>query len=82
MWLERRALPERLTILVQLEPRLLEVLDDPLGKLVPSVIGRMLLQKPVQQAAATGQREADRKDEVITERPGKHAGNSCSCFVL
>ena len=36
---QRRALPEHLAIYVQIETRLLEVLDDPLGDLLPGIAG-------------------------------------------
>jgi hypothetical protein len=43
----RRLPPERLPVLINLETRLLEVLHDSLGELVPGIVGRVLLQQPV-----------------------------------
>jgi hypothetical protein len=42
VWPRRRQLPQCLLRLVDLEPSFLKVLDDPLGELLSSIIGRVL----------------------------------------
>ena len=78
MWCPRRALPQRSTLLIQLEPSPLEVLDHPLGELVAGIVWGMLSKQPAEQVAAPGKGEADRKHQVIAERPWMHAGDLCS----
>jgi hypothetical protein len=47
-----RALPQGPGLLVHLESRPLELLDDPFGEFVPGVIRSMLSKEPAQQVAA------------------------------
>jgi hypothetical protein len=82
MGLERRAFPQRSGLLVQLEPRLLKVPDDPLGELVPGVVGRVLLQEPAQQAAAAGQAKPIEKTRCCRNDQGCTRATSCSRSVL
>ena len=78
----RRPLPQGPCLVVQLEPRLLQVLDHVLRELALGIVRCMLLQEATQQLPAPAQGEADREHEVIAEGPGMHAGGLCSCFVL
>jgi hypothetical protein len=55
----RRPLPHNLFAFVDLESRLLQVLHDPLGKHLPGIVRRVLLEEPAQEIAAPGHCEAD-----------------------
>jgi len=44
------------------------VIDHLLGEQLARIVGDMLLQQPAQQAAAAGDRETDRREELIAER--------------
>ena len=43
------------------------MLDHPLGELLASVVGNVILQEPAQEIAAAADREADREGELVTE---------------
>ena len=62
-----RALPEHLLGFVDLETRLLEVLDHPVGEHLTGIVRRVFRQEPPQQIAATGDREADRECELVAK---------------
>jgi hypothetical protein len=51
------------------------VLDHPLGELLASIVGDVLLEQPTQQIAASAHREADRERELvagmIVDPPGR-----------
>jgi hypothetical protein len=47
----RRALPEHLALLVDLETRLLKVVDHPLGELVPGIVGLVFFHHSTEQIA-------------------------------
>jgi hypothetical protein len=66
------ALPQHPGILVQLEPRSLELPDHALGKLAPGIIRRMFSQDPAEQLPAARQGEADREHELGAERAMIH----------
>jgi hypothetical protein len=61
------ALTEYPSILVQLEPRSLELLDYPLGELAPGIIRRVFAKDSAEQFPAARQGEADREDELSAE---------------
>jgi len=72
MWRRGWALPQRSALLVQLQSRPLEVLDHPLGELVPGIVRGMLSKEPAGKVAAPGQGEADREHELSAERVMTH----------
>jgi hypothetical protein len=67
-----------LAVFIDLEIGLLEVPHDPLRELLAGIVGSVLFQEPAEEIAAARQGEADRKHEVIAERPWMHAGDFCS----
>jgi hypothetical protein len=67
------ALPKHPGILVQLEPRSLELLDDALGELAPGIIRGVFSKEPAKQVAAARQGEADREHQLSAERAMIHA---------
>jgi hypothetical protein len=68
----RRALPQALVPLVQLEPRPLQVFHHPLTELVPGIVGCVLAQQPAEEVTTPGDGEADGEHELGTERPVIH----------
>jgi hypothetical protein len=77
----RWALPERLAVLVELKARLLEVSDDALGELVSGIVRQVLSEDPPQQIAASRDRKADRKDELVPEAAVVHGGDVLDLFL-
>jgi hypothetical protein len=75
--LRRRTLLHNLLALIDLETRLLQVLDHPLGELLARIIGHVVLQDSAQEIAATGDREAARERELIAEGAVIHGGLFC-----
>jgi hypothetical protein len=63
----RRAFPHNLLGFVDLETRLLEVLDHPLGEHLTGIVRRVLLEDPAQQGTAARNREANRERELVAE---------------
>jgi hypothetical protein len=63
----RRALPHDLLGFVDLEPRLLQVLYHPRGELLARIIGNVILEKPAQKIAASGNREIYRECQLVAE---------------
>jgi hypothetical protein len=52
-WFAFGALPHHLISLIDLEARLLQVLHDALGELAVGIVGRVFLEQPAHQIAAT-----------------------------
>jgi hypothetical protein len=75
-----RALPQGPGLLVHLESRPLELLDDPLGEFAPGIVRDMFSKEPAEQVAAARQGKADREHELSAERVMIHW--DCSCSVL
>ena len=63
----RRALSHDLIVFVDLKTRQLQVLYDPLGKHLPGIVRRVLLEEPAQEIPAPGDRKADREGELRAE---------------
>jgi hypothetical protein len=76
----RRSLPEHLVLFVDLEPRLLQVLYDPLGEHLAGIVRRVFRQEPSHQATTTRDREADRKSELIAKGAVIHVGDVLALF--
>jgi hypothetical protein len=78
----RRALPHHLLGFVDLETRLLEVLDHPIGKHLARIVRRVFLEDPAQQLPAARDREADREGELVAERAVIHGGRCVLVLFL
>jgi hypothetical protein len=63
----RRTLPHDLSIFIDLEARLLQVLHDPLGELLARVVGTF--ERPPLEIAAAGDRKADRASSTDAAKP-------------
>jgi hypothetical protein len=63
----RRALPEHLLGFVDLETRLLEMLDHPRSQLLAGIVWRVFLEDPAQQSTTARDREADREGELVAK---------------
>jgi hypothetical protein len=64
--------PQHLARFVDLEPRLLQMLDHPRGYPLAGIVWRMLLEDPAQQIAATANGKADREGELVAKRAVIH----------
>jgi hypothetical protein len=78
VWGRGRPLPQCLALLVELEPRYLQVPDHPLAELVPGIVGCVLTQQPAEEVTAPRHGEADGEHELGTERPVIHERRRCS----
>jgi hypothetical protein len=65
---------------VDLEPRELEMGNDPLGQHLPGIVRRVFLKEPSQEIAVPCDRKADREGELSAERAVIH-GAACSHSV-
>jgi hypothetical protein len=63
----RRALPHNLLGFVDLETRLLEMLNHAGGELPAGIVRRVLRQEPAQQRTTARDREADRECQLVTK---------------
>ena len=64
----RRKLAENPRLLIQLEPRRLELLNDALGELMPGIIRGVFFKEPAEEIPAACQGQADRESKLGAER--------------
>ena len=74
----RRALPQCSSVLIHLESRSLEPLDEPLGELAPGIIGCVFAEESAEKIPAPREGEADREYELGAERAMVHREGSRS----